>query len=201
VLGGTVARFRQMHPEIDIRVRLSEHLLDLVDESVDVALRLANFADSSMILRRVADVERVLCAAPAYIAARGAPPTPHQLAGHSCLLLRFPGSQQFRWPLARRGEEPVAWSVSGPMDADDGDLITDWALAGHGIALKPVFEVAGHLAARRLVKVLPDHQPTPLTLGVVYLSRQLVPQKIRHFAEALVDDAAAHVRGELSKLA
>jgi DNA-binding transcriptional LysR family regulator len=86
------------------------------------------------------------------------------------------------------------------MDADDGDLITDWALAGHGIALKPVFEIAGHMAAGRLVRVLPDHPPAPLTLGVVHLSRQLVPPRIRLFAEALVEDAAAHVRGELAKL-
>ncbi len=200
VLGDTAARFRQEHPEIDIRVRLSEHLLDLVDEGVDVALRMASFSDSSMILKRVAEVDRILCASPAYIERAGEPPTPQDLTKHSCLLLRFPGSQQFRWSLGRKGEEPAPFAVAGHMDADDGDLITHWALAGHGIALKPIFEVAEHLANGRLVPVLPAWRPTSVTLGVVYLSRQLVPPKVRLFAEALHEDALAHVRAALARI-
>lgn len=200
VLAPTVARFRQDFPQIDIRVRLSEHLLDLVEEGVDVALRMASFSDSTMILKQVARIERMLCASPAYLERKGVPQTPADLARHDCLLLRFPGSQQFRWTLARKGEDASAHAVTGHMDADDGDVITGWALDGHGIAMKPVFEVAEHLASGRLLPVLPAYAPTQVTLGVVYLSRQLLPPKIRLFAEALVEDSARHVREELKKI-
>ena len=119
-------------------------------EAVDVAIRLAVLADSSLIARKIADCPRILCAAPAYLAAHGTPARPEDLLDHQCLLLRFPGSQQYRWTL-RTPDGPEPFAVAGRLDADDGDMLTEWALLGQGIALKPVFEVAAHLRAGRLV--------------------------------------------------
>ncbi|MBM3539693.1 MAG: LysR family transcriptional regulator [Alphaproteobacteria bacterium] len=177
-----VPRFRIEHPEIDVRLRLSDYIVDLLTEAVDVAVRMAVLADSSLIVRKIADVERVLCAAPSYLAKRGQPKSIEDLDRHECLLLRFPGSQQFRWPL-RRGRRVVSVAVRGHLEADDGDVLTDWALAGEGIVMKPAFEVTDHLRAGSLVTVLPRHQPVPATLAVLHAYRRMVPPKVRAFAD------------------
>ncbi len=199
LLGPMVLRFRANYAGIDIRVRLSEHLVDLTAEGIDVALRLASFTDSSFILKKVAQIDRVLCAAPAYLDRAGVPETIDDLERHSCLLLRFPGSRQFRWPFKVSPGKTVQAPVGGRIDADDGDLLTDWALAGQGIVLKPIFEVAEHLSTGKLAPVLLDHRPEPLTLGVLYPSRQLIPTKIRVFADFLVEEARAYVDSEMRK--
>ncbi len=199
LLGPAVVAFRDMHPGIDVHLRLSEHIVDMTEEGIDVALRLANFAASSLILRKVATVERVICAAPDYLAQAGVPKGPADLAHHDCLLLHSPGNRQFRWPLRAAHGSIVQASVSGPIDADDGDTLTAWALAGQGLVLKPVFEVARHLAAGLLVPVLRDHPPEPLTLGVLYPSRQFIPARIRMFVDFIVEEARLHVEAETAR--
>ena len=170
-----------------MRLRLSDHLIDLLREAVDVAIRLAILTDSSLIARKIADCPRLLCAAPDYLADKGAPERPEDLLDHQCLLLRFPGSQQYRWTL-RTAEGPEAFAVAGRMDADDGDMLTEWALLGQGIVLKPVFEVAEHLRAGRLVPVLPAYPPEPVSLAVVYPHRRLLPAKVKAFADFMVEE-------------
>ncbi len=177
--------FLARHPKVELRLRLSDHLLDLVGESIDVALRMARFDDSSFTIRKIAEVERVLCAAPAYLEAHGRPETPDDLLNHRCLLLRYPGAQQFRWTLRIDGE-PATFPVSGALDADDGDVLTQWAVEGEGIVLKPVFEVAELIGAGSLVPVLPDCPPTPVTLAALYPTRRASPVS-RSFVDALVE--------------
>lgn len=196
VVAPMVADFRTRYPETQVWLRLSDHLLDLVQESVDVAIRMSQLQDSTMTLRKIADVERVLCAAPRYIERHGAPRTPTDLLQHVCLLLRFPGSQQFRWTLSAK-KKSVTLPVSGPIDADDGDVLTEWALSGQGIALKPIFEVAEHLAAGRLVPVLRDYRPQPVTLAVLYPSRRMIPRRVKSFVEMSVEQLRQHVKGQL----
>lgn len=199
LLGPLVIRFCSIYAGIDVRVRLSEHPVDLTAEGIDVALRLANFTDSSFILRKVADVDRVLCAAPSYLDKAGVPRTLDDLEKHSCLLLRFPGSRQFKWPLKDASGKLVHVVVGARIDADDGELLTDWALAGQGIVLKPIFEVAEHLATGKLVPLMLDHIPEPQTLGVLYPSRQLIPAKIRVFVDFLAEEARAYVEDQRQK--
>ncbi len=111
-----VPHFRARHGETDVRLRLSEHLLDLVQEAVDVAVRLSQMRDSTFTLRKVAEIERVLCAAPSYLDRNpGARRAGRPADARFCLLLRFPGSEQFRWTLVD-GEETVTLPVSGHID-------------------------------------------------------------------------------------
>ena len=192
ILAPLVPAFQARHPGLGVRLRLSDHLLDLVREAVDVAIRLAVLPDSSLIARKIADCPRLLCAAPGYLAAHGAPERPEDLLDHQCLLLRFPGSQQYRWTLRTPdGLEPFA--VRGRFDADDGDVLTEWALLGQGIVLKPVFEVAEHLRSGRLEPVLPGFPPEPVTLAVVYPHRRLLPAKVKAFADFVVQEVGAAV--------
>jgi DNA-binding transcriptional LysR family regulator len=199
VIAPMLARYRTLQPQTEVRLRLSDHLLDLVQEGVDVAIRIARMEDSSFTLRKITDVRRVLCASPDYLARRGAPSVPQDLAAHDCLLLRFPGSQQFRWTLESRGEA-VTIPVSGPLDVDDGDVLTQWAVEGLGIILKPSFEIAPMLADGRLVEVLPDAPPLPVTLGVLYPTRRMLPPRTKSFIDLSVEEMRRHLTKELAIL-
>lgn len=185
VLAPLVPEFCAANTLVEVRLRLSDHLLDLLREAVDVAVRMATLKDSSFVARKIADLRRVLVAAPSYLAERGQPRTPADLADHNCLLLRFPGTQQFQWTLLDKGE-PLKLTVSGRFDADDSDVLTGWALDGRGIALKPLWEVAEHLRSGALVTVLPDHPPEPVALAILYPHRALVPAKVRVFSDHMV---------------
>ncbi len=199
VLGPLVPAFHEAHPEITVQLRLSDHVLDLLTESVDVAIRMATLPDSSLIARKVMECERLLCAAPSYLERHGTPETPEDLLTHQCLLLRFPGSQQYRWTLPSK-HGPVTLPVTGGFDADDGEVLTRWALAGHGIMLKSLWQVADHLRAGRLVPVLLDHAPEPVDLSVLYPHRRLVSAKVKTFADFAVDRLAAELRAILDGL-
>lgn len=194
VIAPMLAGYRSKHPETEVRLRLSDHLLDLVQEAVDVAVRMARLDDSTFTQRKIADVTRVICAAPGYLEAQGEPEAPEDLLRHECLLLRYPGSQQFRWTLGR-GAGAVTLPVTGSIDADDGDVLTEWALAGQGLVLKPLFEVAEAVARGQLKIVLPAHKPQPVELAVLYPSRKMLSRRVRD----LVDDTHAAVRQHLKQ--
>lgn len=192
VIAPLVPKFRAEHPEIDVRLRLSDYLVDLFTEAVDMAVRMAVLPDSTLIVRKIADVERAICASPDYLSRHGRPSSIGDLEKHQCLLLSFPGSQQLRWPLMRNGKM-VSVPVKGNVDADDGDVLTKWAVAGEGLVLKPVFEVADHLKSGALVRVLPKRPPAPVTLAVLHAYKRMVPQKVKLFASLLVDDVRAYI--------
>jgi DNA-binding transcriptional LysR family regulator len=185
-------RFRLVQPQVELHLRLSDHVLDLMTESVDLALRLAVMADSALIQRKIMDIPRILCASPRYLTEHGMPKSPEELQQHQCLLLRFPGSRQFRWPLMVGGELKIV-TVQGMLDADDGDVLTDWAIQGHGIVMKPMFEIAHALADGRLVQVLPHCPPQTVSLALLFPHRNLQPARVKIFADFLFDEARNYV--------
>lgn len=192
VIAPIIGDYRSRHPETEVRLRLSDHLLDLVQEAVDVALRMAKLEDSTFTQRKIADVRRVICASPEYLERMGTPELPDDLLRHECLLLRFPGSRQFRWTVGD-GKKAVTVPVSGSVDADDGDVLTEWAVSGQGLVLKPLFEVARHVAEGRLRIVMQDHPPQPVDISLLYPSRKMQARRVRD----LVDDIHAVVRQHL----
>lgn len=183
-------RFCAAHERLSVRLRLSDHLLDLFREAIDLSVRLAVLQDSNLIARKIAECPRLLCAAPAYLDRHGTPRDIQDLNAHQCLLLRFSGSQQYRWTL-QTPSGPRTLHLAGRLDTDDGDVLTAWALDGLGIVLKPVFEVADHLRSGALRPVLLDHPPLAATLAVVYPHRQLLPSKVRLLADFLVAELGA----------
>jgi DNA-binding transcriptional LysR family regulator len=105
-------------------------------------------------------------------------------------LLRSPGGAQPRWTF-KTPEGPATVAVAGPFDADAGDVLTEWALNGDGIVLKPHWEVADHIAKGQLRVVLPDYPPEPVSLTLLYPHRHLLPAKVRAFADFMVE----HIKG------
>lgn len=186
--------FKEAHPLVDIRLRLSDRKVDLTGEGLDAAFFLGLPEDSTLKMRKISDCERVLCASPDYIARKGTPATSDDLASdrHDCLNMRYPGAPEFQWPLqGEKGVKRVA--VSGPFESDHGDVLTGWALEGHGIVLKPVFEVADHLAAGRLLPVLEQEPPVPVTMACLYTHRRRQDPKVRLFLDFMV----AHIQKSL----
>jgi len=191
-----VPDFKATYPEIDLRLRLSDRKIDVTGEGLDIAIYLGRPEDSTLAIRVIADCPRILCAAPAYIERRGMPADGAALVrdGHDCLNLRFPGAREFRWTLdtpdgARRYE------ISGPFESDDGDVLTGWALDGHGIVLKPVFEVAEHLRDGRLLPVAPATPPLPVQLACLSPHRRLREPKIGLFCDFLIP----RIRADLAR--
>lgn len=199
VVAPMLPRFQEKHPEINVILRSSDYLIDLLSEAVDVAVRMAVLPDSSFVVRQIATVERVLCASPAYLSRRGRPRQIAELDKHACLLLRFPGSPQFKWTL-QRNAKPVVVTVKGPLDADDGDALADWALQGQGIVLRPLFEVAEHIKSGALEPVLTEFPPVSATLSILHAYQRQVPAKVRDFADMMVTEGRAHIRGALAGL-
>lgn len=190
-----VPGFAEDYPEINVRLRLTDRTVDLTGEGLDLWFFLGQPPDSGLRIRKIADCARILCASPAYIAARGMPEDGDALVAdrHNCLALRFPGATEFRWTLQTDdGSRPFA--VAGRYESDDGDVLTDWALAGAGIVLKPVFEVAEHLAAGRLVPVATATPPLPVQLACLYTHRRHQDPKSRLFMEYVTDRLARDVR-------
>lgn len=198
VIASVAVEYRKLYAETEVHLILSDHLLDLVHESVDVAIRMGQLSDSTFTLRKVADIDRVLCASPAYLELHGVPASPADLMQHQCLLLRFPGSQQFRWTLLV-DKEPVPLAVVGSIDADDSEILLSWALAGQGIVMLPLFEATRYFASGELVPVLRSFPPITATLGILYPTSRLLPPRVKRFVDMSLDALRAHIARQLSQ--
>ncbi len=182
-----VPQFKKLYPDIDVRLRLSDRVIDVTGEGLDLAFQLGPLQDSDLKVRVIADCPRVLCAAPDYIARRGMPETGDDLIeqDHDCLNLRFPGAREFQWTLQTETGQR-RFEITGPFESDDGDVLTGWALDGAGIVMKPIFEVAEHLASGALVPVAVKNPPLPVPLVCLSPSRRLRDPKVQLFAEFMV---------------
>ena len=191
-----VPAFKDLYPQIDVRLRLSDRVIDLTAEGLDVAFHLGILEDSALKVRLIADCPRLLCAAPAYIARRGMPVDGAALVRdrHDCLNLRFPGAREFQWTL-QTPDGPQRHEINGPFESDDGEVLTGWALDGHGVVLKTRFEVADHLAEGRLVPVAVATPPLPAQLSLLSQHRSAKDSKVRLFTDFMI----ARIREEIRR--
>lgn len=190
-----VPDFLAEYPEVHVRLRLTDRRVDLTTEGLDLSFFLGKPEDSNLRIRKIADVDRVLCASPDYVARRGMPQSGDDLISdqHECLNLRFPGATEFQWLLTTKAG-PKRFRVSGRYESDDGDVLTDWALAGHGVALKPVFEISDHLKKGRLIPVALQTPPQPIQMACLFTHRRRQDPKTRLFMEFMIDRIAATVK-------
>lgn len=177
VLAPLLGRFRARYPSLRLAIDLDNRFTDLVAAGFDLALRIGTLADSSLVARPLARVPFLCVAAPAYLTARGRPAHPEALAGHACLHYdNIDPREEWRFP-APQGDRVVA--VSGPVTANNDDVLLAAVLAGEGIAILPAFVVAPDLAAGTLEQVLPAHPLPPKTLYGVWPSRGYTPSRVR----------------------
>lgn len=184
-----LGEFLRAHPGVTIDLSLSDALVDIVAARIDVALRIATLADSSLRARRIADVPVLTVAAPAYLAAAGTPTAPGELTDHACLTYtNLPRPDRWRFAHDDGREEVV--QVTGPLAADNGDAMLPALVAGLGIARLPEFIVADNLAAGRLIPILNDWAGPPIGLHIVTPPGNLRPARV----EALIVLLAERLR-------
>lgn len=183
-LAGAVADFVRRYPGAAIDVVLADRAVNLVEERIDVAIRISRSLEPGLIARRITVCRSLLCAAPAYLAARGRPQTPADLATHNCLTHHYVGKSL--WSLHRDGQVSAV-AVEGSISANDATLIAQAVRAGAGIGLLPTYLVAPMLLSGELTRVLPDYAPDEMGVFGVYLSRRQMPLIVRTFLDFLVE--------------
>jgi DNA-binding transcriptional LysR family regulator len=173
-------------PEVSIDLAMNDRVVDILEEGVDVALRIrSGLPDSRLIAQKLAPVRRLVCAAPAYLARRGRPQHPAELAHHDCLIYSLtdaPETWDFEGP-----EGPVAVPVRGRLRADNGQALRDAALAGIGIIRLPSFSVAPELKAGRLVEILAGWRVPAHEFYAVYPTNRYLAPKLRAFVDFLAE--------------
>lgn len=178
-----LARFQQLHPQLSVQLELSDSLIDLLEGGLDMAVRVGALEDSSLIARPLADNYRVLCAAPAYLEARGEPAHPAELLRHRCIVN---GEQpRSEWRFVAADGERIAVRVQASLLSNDGGAVHAWLLAAGGIALKSIWDVGEDIAAGRLRRVLPDYRVPSAPLHALYPHARHVPPRVRAFIEFL----------------
>ena len=178
-------RFVARYPDVQLSLSLSDRNVNVVEEGFDLAIRIADLADSSLAARKLAPNRRVVCASPAYLQRHGTPRTPEDLAQHNCLTTTdFSMNWDYRDPDGR----PGSMRVTGRYACDNWEVIRDWAVAGLGIALKSTWDVRRHLEDGSLVSLLPGYTfATDVAIYAVYPHRRHLPAKTRAFIEFLAE--------------
>ncbi|WP_316156166.1 LysR family transcriptional regulator [Cupriavidus sp. BIC8F] len=177
--------FLAQHPGLTLSVNLTDNVLDLVSAGFDLAIRIGALDDSTLVARRLANNRRLLCASPDYLRRRGTPRTPQELARHDCLVLVGSQGRQDLWRLGDGAGGEIAVRVRGRIEANTGELLSDAALAGFGIALHSTWHVSADLHAGRLVQVLPDYPLADTGIYAVMPQRRLAPPRVRAFVDFL----------------
>ena len=198
IIAPLIPEFVDAYPEVSVRLRLSDRKVDILEDGLDVAFFVGRPPDSNLKMRKIIDAPRVLCAAPAYLESKGVPLSPDDLRRHNCLLLRYPRSPEWFWMLRTAGG-PLKLDVSGSYDSDDGDVLTNWALAGRGIVNKPRFDIAEHLDSGALVEVLSSTPPQSSLLGCLYPHRRLQDSKVRLFIDFVLGRCRETLTGKVEK--
>jgi DNA-binding transcriptional LysR family regulator len=190
------AEFLERHPAVDVRLQLADRNADLIEEHVDVALRIGRLPDSALVATRVGEVTRVACASPAYLARFGTPRAPEDLAAHRCV--SFVGlDAPDRWLFAAPDGERRAVPVRTRLAVTTAEAAIDAALAGVGIARVLSYQVAPALADGRLVRVLAGDEPPPVPASLVHPGQGRLPMRTRAF----VDFATRALRDRLAAAA
>lgn len=188
-----IPEFLRRNPLVRVNLILSDEILDIMEEGVDISIRICELKDSEFIARKVAPDHRVVCASPDYLAKHGVPKTPGDLASHNCLVL----SQQPFWGFkGQNGLERI--KVTGNFECNNGEAIREAAISGLGLALKATWDIASSLRAGRLVTVLDDYPiASDTSVWAIYPSRRSVPAKVTELVKFLKEQfsSLAHWEG------
>jgi DNA-binding transcriptional LysR family regulator len=179
-----VSAFLNAYPDVRVELRLNDLNLDLIDEGLDLAVRIGPLADSSLVARPVGSVRRVVVASPAYLAQRGVPLAPADLAAHDTIFgLARSTAREWRFGPSQRG---AVVRLTPRLLVDDVDAQLQAARAGRGIARPLSYQVTEELADGTLLRLLQDFEPDPLPVHLVTLSRSYMAPKVRAFLELAV---------------
>lgn len=188
-----VMDFLDSHPAMQVELLFSDRNLDLIEEGLDLAVRIGPLADAGLVARRVGEVRRLLIGSPAYLARRGTPATPQELEQHDVILTTRGGTAQ-EWRFRQHGRD-LSVRVTPRLSVNEIEATLVAVKAGFGLGRALSYQVADELAAGTLVRLLPDDEPEPLPVHLVVPSARYMAPKLR----ALLDFLAARL-GQLAPL-
>ena len=184
-LSPAIDEFIRAHPDLTVKIDFSDRYVDLVEQGVDLAIRISVLRDSSLPARRTCPVRILLCASPGYLELHGMPENPEDLRAHRILQYDVGGGSMHRL-IDGQGREHVI-PTSPRIVANNGDFLRDMAMAGHGITLSPSFIAWQAIASGDLVTVMPDYRPQQLSAFAVYPQTRYLSRRARLFIDFLVE--------------
>ncbi len=187
--------FLSAYPEVNLKLVLADHVVDLAENHVDAAIRIGKLPNSTLVASHVGDVHWITCASPDYIARRGAPLTPEALVEHDCIA--FEGLEQARdWRLGK-GTASQTVTIRPRFAVNTAGSLIDAAIAGVGICRVTSYQGASALRSGQLVRVLSDYIPEPLPVHLVHGGQAMIPLKLRAF----LDFAKPRLRAQIAAIA
>ncbi|WGU38702.1 LysR family transcriptional regulator [Phenylobacterium sp. NIBR 498073] len=194
VIAPALPEFLAAYPQIEIDLGMTDRAVDLVEERADCVLRVGPLGDSGLVGRRIGDLELINVASPAYLARHGAPAGPQDLAEHLAVNYASPSSGRVEpWELMD-GEMVRTQPMRGTVCVNSAEGLIACCLAGLGLIQIPAYDVAGHLAAGELVRVMDEHRAQPMQMTLLYPHRRQAPERLKVFSAWLDTLLRPHVR-------
>ncbi|GAA68030.1 MULTISPECIES: LysR family transcriptional regulator [unclassified Pseudoalteromonas] len=183
-LAGLLVDFQKQYPNLKLDLRLTDQYVDIVEQGIDIALRIGVLKNSTLIAKKIAPIRLAVFASPDYLERHGTPQTLLDLQSHN--YLRYSHSEPTK-RLFGVNELKSELKLESNFVANNGDLLLNTAIAGGGIAMQPTFIAGEALAQGKVVRILNDYEPDPMGLYMVYANRQFLPSKVRAFVDFTSD--------------
>ncbi len=175
--------FMRENDDLNVNLLLSDDLVDIVGEGFDVAIRIAELEDSSLVARKLAPVRRILCSTPSYLAEHGSPSSLEELQDHNCLTHQVSDTWRLSGP-----DGVISFRPKGNLSTNSSEVVREATRAGLGVALRSTWDIGQELASGQLVQVLPEYESsTDVAIHAIYPSRQFLPAKVRVFIDYLAN--------------
>jgi len=184
-MGPAINEFLQAHPQIEFDLDFNDREVDLIQEGFDLAIRIANLPDSSLIARRLAPVQTVICASPSYLERNGEPQTPDELTEHQCLVYSLLRDFEY-WHLTHSNNKEIRIKIHPYLKASTGEYLKDAAVDGLGIILVPSFIAYREIESGALIPLLKDYRPPQIDAYAIYPQTRHLSQRVRAFVDFLV---------------
>ncbi|MBS1209635.1 MAG: LysR family transcriptional regulator [Proteobacteria bacterium] len=179
-LAPALGEFARLYPAMKFDVVLADRTIDLIEEGLDLAIRIGNLGSQNLVARRIGEAQGLICASPDYLARRGTPQVPEDLAEHDCLTYAYAAENNL-WSFERQGETPRKVRVNGTVHANNGTVLGELAAAGLGISQGPDFILGPLVNDGRLQMIMHDWPTPALPIFAVYPSRKHLSAKVRSF--------------------
>ena len=183
--------FLSQWPQVDLDLHLSDRAVDLVEDGIDLAIRIGEIKDQNLVARRIGETRRVTVAAPDYMKGRKRPRHPRELVEHDCIVYSgAANADEWRF-VDPASEEPLRVKVSGRVRVNGTEAMRGALFDGLGVAITPTWALTDEIDTKRLLQLLAGFEPAPLPIHAVYPTRRLVPPRVRAFLDFLIDSFAA----------
>lgn len=184
-LGPAISEFLQAHPEITFDLDFNDRQVDILTEGFDLAIRIASLPDSSLIARRLASIQAIMCASPSYLARMGEPQSPEELIHHRCLVYNLINNFE-NWNLYNTEGQLIRTKIVPYLKASNGEFLRDIAVAGSGIILMPTFIVYKEIERGALIPLLTQYTSSQLSAYAIYPQTRHLSQRVRAFVDFLI---------------